>query len=453
MVNQTLLSVRVICAAIVLTVTVSAQRIDPYPNAITDQLIHPETPMAVPSKNVVFTDPDFDSPMVRVTDSTTNFKVPGTFLRTGGSGEENEWSADTGKFYVMGKGGQDLAFAFDPTTMAVSSLPNAGLGQGLLLPLRPGANFSFVDPDLIYGTADPNTLTITSYRFSTNTSTPLIDTRTCGVQPPLGTSVVSDDDVSLSVDDSRVSISEGGSESGDHMFVVVYDKTLGCRWYNTQTGQIGGQWGTNGQASVSTPYLIRHAYLSKSGKYVLIMVNWFGWYIWNLSTLSVSACAIGSSDECAGYMSVGYNTIVNGPAIAGDMQVAKRPLQNLGQIAQMVWPVPFEWDQAQHFTWSNVDKRDTRPVCGSTYNYEGDTTIDQPFAGEIFCVETDGFASTVWRFAHNRATYIGPYFQTQPLGSVSRDGRFFLFTSDWDAQLGTGTDGQPLSDVFIVRLD
>ena len=453
MANKTLLAFCLILTTFILAKTLSAQSVDLYPNAITDRMIHQETPMAVPVKNVVFSDPDFGSSMVRVTDSTTNFKVPGTFLRTGGSGENNEWSVDTGKFYVTGEGGRDFAFAFDPTTMAVSSLPNAGQGQGLLLPLRPGANFSFVDRDLIYGTSDPDTLTITSYRFSTNASTPIINTRNCGVQPPLGTSVVSDDDVSLSLDDSRVSISEGGSESGDHMFVVVYDKALGCRWYNTQTGRIGGQWGTNGQASVSAPYLIRHAYLSKSGNYVLIMVNWFGWYIWDLSTLNVSACALGSGEECAGYMSIGYNAIVNGPAIAGDMQVAKRPLRNINQIAQLVWPVPFEWDQAQHFSWSNVDANDLIPACGSTYNYEGDTTINRPFAGEIFCVETDGLASTVWRFAHNRATYIPPYFQTQPLGAVSRDGRFFLFTSDWDAQLGTGTDGQPLSDVFIVKLD
>jgi hypothetical protein len=33
------------------------------------------------------------------------------------------------------------------------------------------------------------------------------------------------------------------------------------------------------------------------------------------------------------------------------------------------------------------------------------------------------------------------------------DGRFMLFTSDWDAQLGTGTDGTPRSDVFIVKLE
>ena len=445
-----------LCTTFVLAARILAQSPQPYPNAVTDRLIHPETPMLPPPRNVVFTDPDFGSPMVRATDATTNFKLPGTFLMTEGSGEANEWSADTKKFYVTGQGGQVLAFAFDPATMAVRSLPKAVPGQGLLLPLRPGS-FSFVDPDLIYATSDPDTLTIKSYQFSTGVATPVIDTRTCGVQPPLGSgpSVVSDEDVTLSLDDTRMSISEGGPEAGKHMFVVVYDKNLGCRWYNTQTGQIGGQWGSAGTATVTTPYLITHAYLSRSGNYVLILADSFGWYVWNLSTLKVSLCPEQTSnpDECFGYRVVGYNSLVNGPGITGDMQTAKRPLSNISHISQLVWPVLFDWGQAQHFTWSNVNSRDSSPVCGSTHSYDGDTTIDQPFAGEIFCIETNGLASTVWRFAHNRATYIPPFFNTQPLGNVSRDGHFFLFTSDWDAQLGTEADGRPLSDVFIVKLD
>jgi len=151
----------------------------------------------------------------------------------------------------------------------------------------------------------------------------------------------------------------------------------------------------------------------------------------------------------------GYDSYVNGPAVLDDMQVVKRPLNNLKQIESLVYPLPShgDWGQAQHFTWSNVDLNDSTPICGSTYAYDGWTTIDQPFAAEVFCIETDGAASTVWRFAHNRAIYVEPYFQTQPLGNVSLNGRFFLFTSDWDAQLGTGTDGTPLSDVFIVQLD
>jgi hypothetical protein len=454
--NKTLLTLVLPFSTLLLALAVSAQSRQPYPNATTDQLIHQETPMAPPARNVVFTDPDFGSSMVRASDSTTNFKLPGTFIRTAGTGEMNEWSSDTGKFYVLGKGGQDLAFAFDPTTMVITSLPNAAPGQGLLLPLRSGASFSFVDPDLIYGTSDPNTMTITSYRFSTGVSTPIIDTTTCGAQPPLvsGPNVVSDDDVSISLDDTRFSISEGGRDSGDDMYIVVYDKTLGCRWYNTQTGQIGGQWGATGAATMTTPYLIRHAYLSRSGNYVVIRVNNFGWYVWDLSTLSVTGCPVhDTSNECAGYMTVGYNSLVNGPAITGDMQTALRPLSNISQIAQLLTPVPYNWEEEQQFAWSNVDVNDSAPVCGTTHSYDGDTEIEEPFAGEVFCMETDGLASTVWRFAHNRAVYTEPYFQTQPLGSVSMDGRFLIFTSNWDAQLGTGVDGQPLSDAFIVKLD
>jgi len=456
--NRTLLItiLSVLFTTFALAAKVSAQGIPPYPNAITDRLIHLETPMAPPLRNVVFTDPDFGSSMVRATDATTNFKLPGTFMETESSGKANEWSADTSKFYVVGKGGQNLAFAFDPATMAISSLPGAQQGQGLLVPLRAGATFSFTDPDLIYGTHDPDTLIINSYRFSTGVTTPVIDTTTCGTQPPLvsGPKVVSDDDVSLSLDDTRLAISEGGPQSGKDMFVVVYDKSMGCRWYNTQTGQIGGQWGTTGAATVTTPYLIRHAYLSHSGNYVVILVNWFGWYVWDLSTLNVTACPVHSNvDECAGYDAIGYDSFVNGPAITGDMQVVKRPMNNISQISQLVWPVSYDWGQEQQFSWSNVDVNDSAPVCGSMHSYDGDTSIDQPFAAEIFCIETDGVASTIWRFAHNRATYVFPYFQTQPLGSVSRDGRFLLFTSDWDSQLGTGVDGTPLSDAFIVKLD
>jgi hypothetical protein len=251
----------------------------------------PETPMLSPLKNVAFPDPDFGSAMVRVTDESTNADLPGYYLRTE-KGEAVEWSADGRKFYVEGKGGRDLVFAFDPATMAVSSLPGEKTGDGFVLPLRPSPSFSLVDPDLIYGTSEADPLTIISYRFATGIVTSLIDTRTCGVQPPLGSgkSVVSDDDVTQSLDDSRFSISEGGPQFGKDMFVVVYDKKLGCRWYNTLTGDIGGRWGATGAASITTPYFINHAYLSRSGDYVLILVDWFGWYVWDLSTLKVTAC-------------------------------------------------------------------------------------------------------------------------------------------------------------------
>jgi hypothetical protein len=432
---------------------IRAQSREPYPNAVTDRRIHGKTPMPPPSKGLVFNDPDFGSEMVRVTDeSSDSIHSRGSFL-TDGTGQENEWNADTSKFWVGGEGGRVFVFGFDPSTMSVTSLPQAEPGQGFLVPLN-GPAFSNVDPDLIYGTTNATPLSITSYRFSTGLRYEVIDTTRCGMQPPLTSAAVSDRDVSPSSDDSRISISEGGTQFGNHMFVVIYDKKLGCRWYNTQTGHIGGQWGPAGTAiGPVASYLIRHAYLSRSGKYMRIMGGG-GFFVWDVATLNVTSCLHDSGLDCFGYGVAGYNSFVNGAAVVEDMQIVKRPLGNLAKFQNLLWPMPLPhyWGIVQHFSWTNVNSTDSTPICGSTYNYEGDEDISEPFEGEIFCAETDGAASTIWRFAHNRATWQAPYYNTQPLGSVSRNGHFYIFSSGWDRQVGTESSGQPRSDAWIVRL-
>jgi len=161
-----------------------------------------------------------------------------------------------------------------------------------------------------------------------------------------------------------------------------------------------------------------------------------------------------SGKQCGGYKVIGYNSIVNGSAILGDMQVAKRSLSDLTQVIQLVWPVAFRWGVTQHFSWTNVTATDSVPVCLSTYEYEDNQAeMIEPYQGEIDCVETDGLQSTVWRFAHNRATFVEGVFHSQPLGSVSRDGRFFAFQSNWDEQLGYLSNGEPRADVWIVKLE
>jgi hypothetical protein len=430
---------------------------NPYPNAVTNQLIYQETPMAPPAVNTVFNDPDFGSPMVRVTDQTTDNIHPRSFVRTAAQGVANEWSMDGSKFYVIGSGDEELAFGFDPLTMTISSLPGAPAGRGLKVPLRAGSAFSFVDPDFIYGTTNPTPLTITGYRFSTATSSTVLDTTTCGTQPPLvlRKNVVSDDDITLSTDDNRVVISEGGPQSGKHPFVIVYDKKLGCRWYNTQTGQIGGKWGPAGKASIPDTYLIRHTTISGDGKSIRIEVNLVGSYFWNLETLNVVPCKEHAGIECEGYGTMGRSSYVNAAGKIDQMNTLLRPISNVNNYRQLVYPLvpPFHFGQEKHFVWTNGYFNDNLPVCASTYNYEGETEIDAPYDGEIMCIETDGLASTVWRFAHNRAVWVTPFFNTQPLGNLTLDGRWFLFTSTWDGQLGLDSHGVPRSDVFIVKLD
>ena len=444
-----------LCLVFVLSAAAWAQGVQPYPHAFTDRKVHPKTPMAPPPVNRVFRDPDFGSLMIRVTDDNTNPTNLHSYFRNPGT-ETNAWSADGRKFVLIGEHAAALAFGFNPSTMHIRALPGASTGGGLAIPLNAGTTFSFIDPDLMYGTRRGAPLTIASFRFSTGAVTPLIDTTTCGMLPPLvaGPHVTSSD-ISISADDNRVAISAGGTEYGNRTFVIVYDQKRGCRWYNTQTGEIGGSWGPTGQAVVPENFLIRHAYLSGSGQYARIDVDHGGYYLWDVTSLNVQPCYHRGGPFCNGYGSLGYDTQINAPGITDEMNTFRRTLRDLTNITPLVnpLPLPHRWGMIKHFTWSGGKLNNNAPVCGSTYSSVGNDEVKQPYDGEIFCIETDLRASTIWRFAHNRAVWDKEYFWTEPFGNVSLDGRFFLFSSSWDGQVGTTKDGDPRSDVWIVKLD
>jgi hypothetical protein len=205
-----------------LSVCLFAQGVQPYPDAITNRQLYTKTPMAPPAANTVFQDPDLGATMIRVTDANTNPKQINDFFRNT-LDDVNEWSMDNGKFYVSaGNDSANLAFAFNPSTMALSPLPGAGSGGALAVPLRAGPSFSFIDPDLMYGTQIDKPLVIATYRFSTAKMTPLFDTTTCGTQPPLVAGPKqSSTDNTLSNNDGRIVISAGGNQFGSRPFVIV----------------------------------------------------------------------------------------------------------------------------------------------------------------------------------------------------------------------------------------
>jgi hypothetical protein len=439
----------------VLSLYLWSQGVQPYPNAITDRQLHGETAMAPPPVGMVFQDPDFGSFMVRATDENTNPKVPGGFFRNPAS-VANEWSADNRKFYVSGSNTTILAFAFDPSTMKISALPGAQPGQGIRVPLRLSPTFSFVDPDLMYGTTPHAPLVISAFRFSTGKTTPLLDATTCATQPPLVAGPkVSSSDSTTSNDDNRIEISAGGPQFGKRPFVIVYDKKLGCRWYNSQTGQVGGQWGPTGTVNIPDRFSVNHSKISGNGRYVKISVTRAGFYIWDVTSLNVQPCLVHKGLNCSGYGAVGYDTYVNAPGGVDELNTFRRPLEDLTALTPLINPLPLPHylGMEKHFAWSNGSLDSNAPICGATYSPVGDVEIKQPYDGEILCIETDGLASTVWRFAHNRAVWDPEYYWTEPLGNVSLDGSFYIFTSGWGNQVGNTRDGDPRTDLWIIKLD
>jgi hypothetical protein len=102
-------------------------------------------------------------------------------------------------------------------------------------------------------------------------------------------------------------------------FAIVYDKQLGCRWYNTQTGQIRGSWGPAGQAVVPEHFLINRAQISGNGQYVQLQAGNTGFFVWDVTSLNVRPCYSHGGLLCDAYNALGYDAIINSAGAIDEM--------------------------------------------------------------------------------------------------------------------------------------
>jgi hypothetical protein len=419
----------------------------PHYCARTDRKIepYPKTPPVIGPAGAIITDPTFGSRIVRVTDEKSDRRSPGGRLTTPAGAIQNSWNATDTMFYVLTGGGGFLLYDFDPATLAAHQRGNPRWPWRAL-------QFSFANPNLLYGVTEQQP-EIEQYDVSNGKTSTINDPSKC-------LSLKSNDRAmafSVSADDKRFLIVLGPEQDRDYI-LYLYDRDKGCRWYNTQTGEVGGQWGPKGMAALDERYGVHNAHLSKSGKYVMIGRGQgppgpSKWRIWDVETLQVTVCP----SKCAGHQSVGYSHVLN---TGGDhpLAVIERPIEHLDSMSQIsdAHGSPGYWYDS-HLSWLNADPEDTNPVCLSTYRPSNPATpgtpldVNGPWENEILCMETDGKGSKAWRFAHTYSTAKNGFW-SQPRGNVSPDGRFYMFTSDWQDQLGKGPDGKYRTDVFIVEL-
>jgi hypothetical protein len=122
---------------------------------------------------------------------------------------------------------------------------------------------------------------------------------------------------------------------------------------------------------------------------------------------------------------------------------------------------------ADHTSWNNAQPDRLVPILSSLYRYYNGTFNTAPWRAwddEIVAIQTDAGSAgaTVWRFAHHRSDISrddgidGTYFWYQPHGVISPNGRWALFTSNWEKSLGLAPnpepDGKHRTDVFLVAL-
>jgi len=410
-------------------------RVEPYPD---------RAPAIGPSGSII-SDPTFGSRILRVTDSRSDPTQEGRPLFTPSSAEQNSWNKSSSMFYVSTSGGSFLLYDFDPANMKARPARKPNLNWGA------EPQFSFQQPNVLYGLRERE---FEQYDASSGRVTVINDPSKC-VKLGSGDRGSS---VTVSADDNRF-METLGPQQDEYYMVYVYDRTQGCRWLNTQTGEIGGQWGPKGTISVADRFLLHNARMSKSGKFVDLRrgrnVIGKGWAIWEVDSMNVSVCP----RACTGHHVLGYSHLISSSGMTHPMDVWLRPLNHLENSTPIISglePDKGPWFDS-HFSWNNVDVNDSAPVCFSTYQPTNPDTsgtallVNGPWENEIDCAETDGKASKVWRFTHTYSTARNGFWSS-PRGNVSQDGRFFMFTSDWEDVLGKTPKGENRTDVFIVEL-
>jgi hypothetical protein len=439
----------------------------------TDEAIVPvPTPPSVGNlsgANAMVTDPDFGNRIVRITDANTGAQAPfqnRTFsTASSGSADENLWNVDSTLLVVQDTGARAYPFSFNPSTMQASRMYVSSFPDSNGFTISGGGSWSRVNPNILYVTTDT---TINKYDFSDRNTAPTAQvvydfTRSANCLPA-GFSPTWKSRGGVSADDSVMAVgysNTGAQQTG--VYAVAYKAGSGCTVLNTSTGQVWGDWGARGTISRPDRWTIHNVKLSKDGNWLIIAVGDCvssscskGPFFWQIGTTNVISC--GDGGLCSGHFTEGYSHWINNNNSPLSNQV-KRTFADPGSAESIthVFPSDISGFFDQHQSWNNVDPGDSVPFLASTWIPAG--TRINTWYNEIIGVAADG-SGTTWRFAHSFITGGSHNFSTQyAIGSVSQDGKFFAFSSDWMGTLGSesgsrtctvGTDCR--GDVFVVEL-
>jgi hypothetical protein len=233
---------------------------------------------------------------------------------------------------------------------------------------------------------------------------------------------------------------------------------------NTSTGQVSGDWGVKGTINRPERWTIHNTKISRDGNWLiiakencLITTCSKGPYFWQIGTTNVISCGDGGLGS--GHWTEGYTHWVNNhntPIGSQAMRLFALPSSAIN-ITPYLPSSGMSGLMDQHLSWNNADPLDRVPFASSTWMPLSPFT--GPWYNEIIGVAADG-SGTIWRFAHTFITGRNQNFTiTYGIGSISQDGRFFAFSSDWMSTLGsesgaknctTGTNCR--GDVFVVEL-
>jgi hypothetical protein len=457
-------------------ITIAAQS-ESSSGPYTSRTDHDLIPLPVPLPSVggstgagrCISQPGYNNLICRATDldtlGATNTDVLDQEFSTccGGWADINVWNVNSTMFFVSTNGGGLVVMSFDPTTHAVAPL----YGQPLLS--FGGGWWSYSNPQLAYalenGTKDP---VIVSMTITSQTTPPqpvvIADLAKVPNCVPALAGATEWEELAVSRDEQTFVVGAGTGTQGSGIYVIVYNLSNGCRWFNTQTRQIGGNWGVTGTAATPDNYAIHSVRVSEDGQTVIVTpaagagTGTAYRHFWNIDSLTVTT---GSGNATNGHFATGYSGYVNNANETADNSWCKLGMayRTFADLNNPLYVLPtsaqcgdIDLNGDDHSSWSNDDTSDDQPFFTSTVTSPLGAPIISAWQNEVlgFSIINPG---TVWRFMSTYSTGTSPFFTCQNgIGSVSQDGKWFIFTSDWGNTLGIDGAGNNRCDVFVGQL-
>lgn len=414
-----------------------------------------------------FNDPVFGSRLWRVTDRLTRADAPDRSYRTPSGTHQNSWSAEGTRFYVVSTDGTVIPFEFDAATGSATKR------EALRFYIEP--QFSHVDDSLIYGsvTAPGASLrTIAQFSFETGEYTPLLDLDT--LVPGIDGTYIGGIASSAGATE-RIVAFFGGPSQDRHRYVVVFDRRNPARrrLLDTAASTLDGR-----KLPAALAFNLHHATIDRSGRFVMLYPTSGDLaaprgaaqvYTWDTQTDAITPMpiltAISAGHDAFGY-GVGVNkdccTATSWDAAQWQIRSLATPLLSRDLITPVV--TPKEIYLSDHPTWTNARADRLVPFVTATYRYGAIASEWRAWDDEILAVQTDvgDGGAEVFRLAHHRSDVRKDdapeqtSFWYMPRPSVSPDGRWVLFTSNWEKTLGTDPTAdkgeQARQDVFLVQL-
>ncbi len=349
------------------------------------------------------TDPTFGTTILRVTDATTEPDTGGHKGVINSYSTQQAFNSDNSRVLFIVRDGSPRArfYDFTPSTCSVNT-------TGYLLSSAPaglqeyGMTWSATDPDKIYGVGNYNLYEIT---VPSGSSTTLKTFTGLGHTGGYVTQMNMSDDA-----DVFAMRFEGGTPAGS-----------GYVFWKRSTNTV--------LMSAATLANLDEVEVDKSGTYGIIVYNDGTAEVWTLAT----ATQVGS--DLTGNNGFNHRDTGSGGVFTHrpvNTSLGYRALATPTTITDLLPGMTTPWSyntQQDHFS---MQASNDLWALASRY-HEGGGTVSAAFDNEIVQVATDG-SGRVRRIAHHRSVF-NEYYDS-PFASISRDGKFVNFSSNWGSASG-----------------